>query len=336
MSDRKWLKDINYNILPDGRHWTESFLYDPGAPDPVNDVHVQWRRNLSNNTLMNLFGPDIESSGDARSTHFEAYYESPIHEVLYKFAHRLDTLPWDEFDRNPKQHSKFMRSTIVQAQGDLRAAADYARANVRSVQMKHLYLRGFYNHSDKANLLELLELVRVFKRRLEWICIPFLNYPTDRDVPGSNVRPDDEAYRMHLYGEYSDNTSVARLPWAIPKTSNPCDRNPTGGTITDIGTVIPLADLDFHSFLFFKPTSQTQADEHCRARVFASYWGFFDLYDITDRRLMDLGTKKLSDLTPLSSGNGYRCQINATNGARECVPSNPSAFCVANGTNVCP
>jgi len=305
MSEREWVWDFNYKILKDNKHWFADHSDDPSEIG-ADGIHKQWRRNLSFNTSINLFDEDPGSAGDRSKTSFLLYYESPIYDVLTKFAYRLDTLPWDKTNTLSFEEERFIKRNVEPGQAAIRAAAIVSSHPLNKIPMRHLYTTEFYDHIDTARqaLLDLLAVLDGLKTDMRWMCVPFLYYPRVAMDPKDESRPGIPEY-LHHVGYPPGQIS---LPPTLP-----------GGT--PAGPLLALGAFTFREFCFYHGNSKAEKDAHENARNFALEWGFFDKADINDRHFSNVTGS--GGIKILSSGNGYKCD------GASCKPSNASSFCVS-------
>lgn len=300
---RKWVEDINYNILNDGEHWT----IDPPVrhSDPRFAEHQQSYLTLSNNTLMNLFqNPFVR---DEKIT-FRVYYNSPITYIVQKFIEALDRVPQATNTSYPDEKRAFSNTEIMQAKGHLRGALSAAQQYAEDATMKDLYLDSFYSNTSLRD--RVIPHFRDFQQGLRWICVPFLALPMDS--PG--FRPNNDDLELHLEGGSYNGIELAGI-----------------------------GDLDFHGVLFKHHRTRIAADRHGYAMKFAMCRGFFDDESVWDRvvreadgRPRDIrdGSCDFSDRYDMKGGgNGYRCDDSS--GQRKCVVAQPQYYCVNNGSQFC-
>lgn len=305
---RQWTKDMNRNILPGGAHW------DDGTPPPAGvRVKPQYRTCMSFNIATNFFGPDSGDGVDAKDTKFKAdYYEAPIKDVLAKFARRFrDTVPMGAGATADPDEKEILLKRTVEIGAQMFDSAAAAAAGLGALPMKSLYIKqDFLN--NRAALLPVLDELEYFRRVVNWICIPFLEYSRDSADKPSYPRPDKDAYGAHVDGH--DDPVL-----------------PNGQHIG--GPVLGVAPYSFGEFTYLTSGGDAAlAFKITRARQFAAEWGFFDPLSIVARRGLNNGVNtfdleealnKDEGFTIKSSGNGYRC-----NGT-QCVASNPSSFCIS-------
>lgn len=334
---RYWIKDINYEILEPvadasgnlrRRHWSEQEPPSPGR------VHPQWRQNLNDNMLMNLFA----------STTFSEYYRKPVQTMLQDFYDNMATIPWYEREEeDPDERARLHMKRIRSARLALDRAIDAARKLSNGVETSVLYTTDYDNHSEKDQIDNVLDALTVFERRIKWLCMPFLRLKST-DNPNGKARPTPGDLTIHLLG--SDQAGQEKMG---------------------------LGRFNFEQFLFYKseqdnpnpnpqlpvghpqlPTDgQTRWNWYKSARRFATDMGFLDDKSVTQRALersiqdiIDftgasaskaeelLASMHPSQIVILSNSNGYKCKMQ--NGVKiGCEPGLPTDYCVNNGSQYC-
>ena len=300
---RKWVEDINYNILIDNQHWTKlPPTIDPAIP--AGEPHQQYRLNLSENALMNLFqNPFVKSE----RLLFKDYYNLSIAEAAEYFHERIDTIPVEDPAVPNYQQDAYTIARIATAKAHLLRARDDARKDEPNAKMKDLYLESFRT----SDLLNVVAEFEAFQRALIWICIPFLKLPKD----GNGFRPTEADLDIHLNGGMVDGHICAGF-----------------------------GDLDYHGILFKHHRTRHNADIHNDAWKFARCKGFFDNESVWERWKREqvggpippvtgnacfVDQKDLNRIT--GGGNGYKCYTNP----RRCEPGVPADYCVNNGSSYC-
>jgi hypothetical protein len=327
-----WVKDIHDNILlPDpvtGKK--QAWLVKPPWPDPNYEdaaktyVHHQYRINLNDNTLMNLFRNNADADKPVRLT-FAEYYEKPITEVLEFFKGNVPNMPKDDWDkRNKIAFSNAQWDKAV----ELLTEAQYELVNdgMVALQMKDLYLKSFHLSDREATLTKVWKKLDAFQKHLEWICVPFLKFPVKPNA--KFPRPEQADLDLHLNGGVVQDPAGA-------------DRK-----------LMPFGGFDYYEMLFHNHKTQDEACEHRNARIFAHCKGFFDKERVTDRvrRVRDnkpqpnppegvcfdpgLCPKPHHPAPMMGGGNGYECRM--VGGVRQCVVDQPVDYCVNNGSKFCP
>jgi hypothetical protein len=342
----EWVKDMNFNIVEDTRHWTER----PWRADPTSDVHPQWRRNTSDNILMNLFQTlpvDGNDTADTPTTFAQYYGKDPntgnpypgalnIAGTLAKFAARMEYIPREEkFNRKYQDENERARLTdrrLDLAKHILERAAETARhRSLDNMYMADLYLDSFYNIGDpaKKKLEKVLDQLKWFQDTVQWACLPFLKFKLNANDPIGLIRPTLAAYKDHLEGD----SNAGMPPGTTPSTVD----------------IIGVKDYTFKDFLFFAPSGNNTYTKYLATRKHATYWGFLDSEHVDQRvereeRLAlaiangsdesEISKYQIkSDYGVLANSNGYRCVVDG--GVRKCVPGVPADYCVNNGSSTC-
>jgi hypothetical protein len=304
---RGWIKDMNLNIMPGGGHW------DRGLPPSTTRVRPQYRTCMSFNIATNLFGPDSDDGTSPGDSKFKSdYYEAPIKDVLGKFARRFrQTLPIGEGATADLDEKEILLKRTVEIGADLFDSAALLASGLGGLPMKSLYIKDDFL-ANQAVLLPILSEMDYFRRVVNWICIPFLEYSRDSTDKPTYPRPDKAAYDAHVDGHDDP---------VLPSGQH------IGGPVLGVGT------YSFAEFTYIGAGGNpTLGYKITRARQFAAEWGFFDPLSIVDRRHVNSGSSApdaeekyfaSNDIGIKSSGNGYKCD------GVSCKPSNASSFCVS-------
>lgn len=317
--EKRWLWDINTNIIGNGRHWERGHGNNP--PPPINTtpdkVHPLYRENLSHNMLMNLFRENTNTNPkndlDPRQLTFNDYYNGTISSVLSTFANRLDSFPRKDLDLKEEEHPKPLR--VSDCRRILRDTAKLPGASTLTI--KDLYLYRPENEAKERSQLDAISMsLRNFRDRMTWICVPFLAF-WEQDSTPARPRPTSCDLTLHLCGgTYNGNE------------------------------MMPLGNLDYFGMIFYKATSVADADRHYWARTFAMDKGFLDWEGVADRvrrsrdeqadRIFAGHAPRVRPTARRGGGNGYCCRQVSTNPyVKQCISQDPADYCVDTGSQYC-
>ncbi len=330
---RVWRKNINVEILSeedDGkggkrkRHWLED------KPESTAKVHPQWRQNVSDNMLMNLFADKT----------FAEYYTSPIEEILKHFYDNMETIPWypkdeDPFEEREKLSEPRIRRGRVAMSNAIDQASKITAAEIAAgANMSMLYTTAYdklaKDSVTRAKINKILDALESFDRAIRWICIPFLHLESDLN-PNGKGRPTPSELRIHIEG--------------------------------DNATMLGLGRFNFEDFLFYKPEDDNGSGEqdpakrwqmYKDARNYAIEQGFLDEHTVVGRAVLRISAdiaeltgfelklvqqameKQFGDVVILGGGNGYKCKLDPVTGFKVgCEPGAPAQYCVNNGSQYC-